>query len=73
MASVENIPDPKVEVGGDGVEKVVIVKLGKYRNVDGGGEGSSSNNVDNRGVFQWDHLLILWMKLHHCRYQLELQ
>lgn len=51
LASVENIPDPKVEVGGDGVEKVVTVKLGKYRNVDGGGEGSSSNNVDNRRCF----------------------
>ncbi|WJX91179.1 RING-type E3 ubiquitin transferase [Trifolium repens] len=50
-ASVENIPDSNVEVGGDGVEKVVTVKLGKYRNVDGGGEGSSSNNVDDRRCF----------------------
>ncbi|CAK8564237.1 unnamed protein product [Lathyrus sativus] len=49
-ASVGNIPKPNV-----GVEKVVTVKLGKYRNVDGGGggggEGSSSNNVDDRRCF----------------------
>ncbi|CAL5199387.1 unnamed protein product [Lathyrus oleraceus] len=52
-ASVENISKPNV-----GVEKVVTVKLGKYRNVDGGGgggggggEGSSSNNVDDRRCF----------------------
>ena len=37
----------------DGVEKVVTVKLGKFRNVDGvgGGEGSSTNNVDARRCF----------------------
>lgn len=48
-ASVENLL--KLNVG---VEKVVTVKLGKYRNVDGGGgggEGSSSNNVDDRRCF----------------------
>ncbi|PNY02383.1 RING-H2 finger protein ATL13-like [Trifolium pratense] len=50
-ALVENIPDPNAEVGSDGVQKVVTVKLGKYRNVDGGGEGSSSNNVDDRRCF----------------------
>ncbi|KAE9609821.1 hypothetical protein Lal_00006699 [Lupinus albus] len=48
------IPDPTVV--GDGVEKVVTVKLGKFRNVDGdvvvSGEGSSStNNVDDRRCF----------------------
>ncbi|PSS04308.1 RING-H2 finger protein [Actinidia chinensis var. chinensis] len=33
-------------------EKVVLVKLGKFRNVDGGGgEGSSNNNVDSRRCF----------------------
>ncbi|KAL3532922.1 hypothetical protein ACH5RR_006443 [Cinchona calisaya] len=33
-------------------EKVVLVKLGKFRNVDAGGEGSSSiNNVDSRRCF----------------------
>ncbi|TKY54631.1 RING-H2 finger protein ATL13 [Spatholobus suberectus] len=45
-------PDP---TAGDGVEKVVTVKLGKFRSVDGGGGGgegsSSSNNVDARRCF----------------------
>ncbi|KAK7291912.1 hypothetical protein RIF29_07460 [Crotalaria pallida] len=54
LSSNENaIPDPSV-VGGDGVEKVVTVKLGKFRNVDGdvAGEGTSStNNVDDRRCF----------------------
>ncbi|KAJ1399585.1 putative RING-H2 finger protein ATL13 [Sesbania bispinosa] len=46
LASSEN-PDPNM--AGDGVEKVVTVKLGKYRNVDGGfEEGSSTNNVPIR-------------------------
>ncbi|CAK9176823.1 unnamed protein product [Ilex paraguariensis] len=36
-------------VGSD--EKVMPVKLGKFRNVDGGGEGSSDNNVDTRRCF----------------------
>ncbi|KAK7265320.1 hypothetical protein RJT34_32939 [Clitoria ternatea] len=45
-------PDPTVVVEGDGVAKVVTVKLGKFRNVDGGiGEGSSTNNVDARRCF----------------------
>ncbi|MED6133359.1 hypothetical protein PIB30_027525 [Stylosanthes scabra] len=39
----------------NGVEKVVAVKLGKFRNVDGGGGGegssSSNNNVDGRRCF----------------------
>ncbi|MED6157268.1 hypothetical protein PIB30_021769 [Stylosanthes scabra] len=40
----------------NGVEKVVTVKLGKFRNVDGGGGGgegssSSNNNVDGRRCF----------------------
>ncbi|KAK3013254.1 hypothetical protein RJ639_008321 [Escallonia herrerae] len=35
----------------EGKEKVVTVKLGKYKNVDGGGEGSSTNNVDARRCF----------------------
>ncbi|KAJ1433541.1 Zinc finger, RING-type [Sesbania bispinosa] len=49
LASSEN-PDPNI--AGDGVEKVVTVKLGKYRNVDGGcEEGSSTNNVDARRCF----------------------
>ncbi|XP_061347484.1 RING-H2 finger protein ATL13 isoform X2 [Gastrolobium bilobum] len=52
LASSENL-DPTV--AGDAVEKVVIVKLGKFRNVDGGGgeggEGSSTNNVDSRRCF----------------------
>lgn len=44
-------PDPAVP---NAVEKVVTVKLGKFRNVDGGGgEGSTSstNNVDSRRCF----------------------
>lgn len=32
-------------------EKVVPVKLGKFRNVDGGGEGSSTDNADTRRCF----------------------
>ncbi|KAE8056806.1 hypothetical protein FH972_013544 [Carpinus fangiana] len=40
---------PKEMVGSD--EKVVTVKLGKFRNVDGGGEGSSNNKVDARRCF----------------------
>ncbi|PIN22074.1 hypothetical protein CDL12_05216 [Handroanthus impetiginosus] len=32
-------------------EKVVSVKLGKFKNVDGGGEGSSDNNPDARRCF----------------------
>lgn len=32
-------------------EKVVPVKLGKFRNVDGGGEGSSTNDADTRRCF----------------------
>lgn len=50
LGSNEN-PDPTG--AGDGVEKVVTVKLGKFRNVDGavGGEGSSTNNVDARRCF----------------------
>lgn len=35
----------------DSGEKVVQVKLGKFKNVDGGGEGSSSSNVDERRCF----------------------
>ncbi|KAI5348947.1 hypothetical protein L3X38_001834 [Prunus dulcis] len=35
----------------DSGEKVVPVKLGKFRNVDGGGEGSSDSNVDARRCF----------------------
>lgn len=43
---LSEVPDPVVLNGG---EKVVTVKLGKFRNVDGGdGEGSSTNNVDSR-------------------------
>ncbi|KAG4959049.1 hypothetical protein AAZX31_13G075400 [Glycine max] len=50
------IPDPTVQ---NGVEKVVTVKLGKFRSVDGGGGGgdgggegtSSINNVDARRCF----------------------
>ncbi|KAG9148352.1 hypothetical protein Leryth_012297 [Lithospermum erythrorhizon] len=33
------------------VEKVVVVKLGKYRNVDCVGEGSSTNSIDSRRCF----------------------
>ncbi|XP_057420454.1 RING-H2 finger protein ATL13 [Lotus japonicus] len=55
LAVIES-PDSNVAVAGDdGVEKVVTVKLGKYRNVDGGeggdGEGSSTKNVDARRCF----------------------
>ncbi|XP_004507794.1 RING-H2 finger protein ATL13 [Cicer arietinum] len=48
-----NIPDPIVGVEGDAVDKVVTVKLGKFRNVDGvgDGEGSSNNNMDDRRCF----------------------
>lgn len=35
----------------DSGEKVVPVKLGKFKNVDGGGEGSSTSNVDERRCF----------------------
>lgn len=54
LALVDENPDPTAR--GDGVEKVVTVKLGKFRNVDGGGgggegEGSSTNNVDSRRCF----------------------
>lgn len=35
----------------DSGEKVVPVKLGKFKNVDGGGEGSSTSNVDGRRCF----------------------
>ncbi|KAE9602391.1 putative transcription factor C2H2 family [Lupinus albus] len=47
---------PDSTVVRDGMEKVVTVKLGKFRNVDGdvvdGGEGSSStNNIDDRRCF----------------------
>ncbi|RDY08115.1 RING-H2 finger protein ATL13, partial [Mucuna pruriens] len=53
---LSEVPDPKVP---DGVEKVVTVKLGKFRSVDGGGEGgggegsssTSTNNVDARRCF----------------------
>ncbi|KAL6189151.1 hypothetical protein ACLB2K_040541 [Fragaria x ananassa] len=41
-------PNPAVAV--DQEEKVVQVKLGKFRNVDGG-EGSSNRNVDSRRCF----------------------
>ncbi|KAG4929725.1 hypothetical protein AAZX31_17G066100 [Glycine max] len=52
---LSEIPDPTVP---NGVEKVVTVKLGKFRSVDGGGEGgegssssTSTNNVDARRCF----------------------
>lgn len=32
-------------------EKVVTIKLGKFKNVDGGGEGSSGNNIEGRRCF----------------------
>ncbi|KAJ1400713.1 hypothetical protein SESBI_29404 [Sesbania bispinosa] len=49
LASSENL-DPNI--AGDGVEKAVTIKLGKYINMDGGyGEGSSTNNVDARRCF----------------------
>ena len=35
----------------DSGKKVVPVKLGKFRNVDSGGEGSSGSNVDSRRCF----------------------
>ncbi|XVF34303.1 hypothetical protein REPUB_Repub18cG0047900 [Reevesia pubescens] len=35
----------------DSGEKVVPVRLGKFKNVDGGGESSSNNNVDARRCF----------------------
>ncbi|CAN6589041.1 unnamed protein product [Malus baccata var. baccata] len=35
----------------DSGKKVVPVKLGKFRNVDSGGEGSSDSNVDSRRCF----------------------
>ncbi|XP_068464108.1 RING-H2 finger protein ATL13 [Phaseolus vulgaris] len=45
-------PDPTVP---NGVEKVVTVKLGKFKSVDGGGDGgaesSTTNNVDSRRCF----------------------
>ncbi|KAL1372046.1 hypothetical protein HN51_002212 [Arachis hypogaea] len=44
-----------LNIDANGVEKVVTVKLGKFRNVDGGGGGegssSSNNNVDGRRCF----------------------
>ncbi|XP_052198234.1 RING-H2 finger protein ATL13-like [Diospyros lotus] len=42
-------PDQPPPSAGD--EKVVLVKLGKFRNVDGEGEGSSNNNIDERRCF----------------------
>ncbi|KAG6644206.1 RING-H2 finger protein ATL13-like [Carya illinoinensis] len=42
--------DPRPTVTVNSKEKVVPVKLGKFRNVDGG-EGSSGNNVDARRCF----------------------
>ncbi|KAK7329857.1 hypothetical protein VNO77_24038 [Canavalia gladiata] len=43
-------PDPTVAA--DALAKVVTVKLGKFRSVDGGdGDGSSTNNVDARRCF----------------------
>ncbi|XP_014505565.1 RING-H2 finger protein ATL13 [Vigna radiata var. radiata] len=45
-------PDPTLP---NGVEKVVTVKLGKFKSVDGGGDGgegsSTTNNVDSRRCF----------------------
>ncbi|KAJ0886754.1 hypothetical protein HanRHA438_Chr09g0383071 [Helianthus annuus] len=35
----------------DDKEKVVTIKLGKYKNVDGGGEGSSEQTIDGRRCF----------------------
>ncbi|XP_059461419.1 RING-H2 finger protein ATL13 [Corylus avellana] len=51
FAAKEDEASPKEMVGSD--EKVVTVKLGKLRNVDGGvgGEGSSNNKVDARRCF----------------------
>ncbi|XP_050371805.1 RING-H2 finger protein ATL13 [Argentina anserina] len=48
MKKDEGNPNPAVAV--DQEEKVVQVKLGKFRNVDGG-EGSSNRNVDVRRCF----------------------
>ncbi|CAN6552259.1 unnamed protein product [Malus baccata var. baccata] len=47
VAKDEANPAVTVDLG----EKVVPVKLGKFRNVDGGGEGSSESNADARRCF----------------------
>ncbi|XP_027331660.1 RING-H2 finger protein ATL13 [Abrus precatorius] len=52
LKSVELSDNPDPTVAGDAVAKVVTVKLGKFRSVDGGdGEGSSTNNLDARRCF----------------------
>ncbi|KAK3221902.1 hypothetical protein Dsin_008927 [Dipteronia sinensis] len=42
---------PAIAVAVDSGEKVVPVKLGKYRNVDGGESSSSNKNIDERRCF----------------------
>ncbi|KAA8535459.1 hypothetical protein F0562_030462 [Nyssa sinensis] len=46
---VKDDANQQTEVGSE--EKVVLVKLGKFRNVDNGGESSSNSNVDARRCF----------------------